>query len=106
MTDYDGEDLLKEKQKHSFPETKKNKLSRVLCSFAVANFGPHPSREQKMDLAKAAIELFPALYYVDSQIDGVVRILHFVFRTDCLLFSNGNNGIIWTPLSGLVVQFS
>lgn len=58
----------------------KTQLLNLLVDFIFEKFGLMPTREQKMMVSKAAVQLFPKLRTPNSKIDGIVS------RNDLFLF--------------------
>lgn len=66
-----AEELLAEKNKPIFPESKKNELFRAFAAFVEENCGLRPTKEQRIDVANAVNDLFPNL-------GGIVSVDKFV----------------------------
>lgn len=52
----------------------RRQIVRTLVDFMVMRFGTKPSKYEKIATAKAAIMVFPRLFFKDSKIGGIVNI--------------------------------
>lgn len=51
----------------------RNKLFDLLVDFIFQRIGLYPSKDEKVAISKAVVELFPNLYALNSKLDGIVR---------------------------------
>lgn len=64
--------LNEQNAKIKITETAERQLIDGLADFIIDRFGYYPNREQKIDVCKAAVRLFPYLYVKRSKIGGIV----------------------------------
>lgn len=83
-----GHTVLNEYTKHEcFSEKTRRVLINHLTNFITERFGSYPNKDQKVMVAKATIELFPALKVKDSEIGGIVCIYTFFTKLhNCFYF--------------------
>lgn len=74
----EAQQILNEQDKNSaLSEDFRKKLIKHLCEFLYSKFGAYPGMEQKKNVSKAAIKLFPGLKFKHSQADGIVCVFRF-----------------------------
>lgn len=66
------------------PRSLQLSLIDIVIKYMIDLFGDYPSRDQKVMIAKAVINVFPSLKFKDSQIGGYV--CNFLYKFSCMLY--------------------
>lgn len=75
---YDAPQLLEEyRLKGSLTDCSRRKLVSSSINLLRKTFGNYPTREEKIQLAKAIIDLFPSYKIDDSETGGIVRKIYY-----------------------------